>query len=115
MTKKLISHSGAPKQYPNLYLEGAGFVDSANIKGSYTKRMFVYFTPQFYQIEDEHQRAHRVISSNQTNGSYKFQFINVDTQKSETLTVKVDDRIRATKPKLSFPSFRFDVPTIKQW
>ena len=115
MTKKLISHSGAPKQYPNLYLEGAGFVDSANIKGSYTKRMFVYFTPQFYQIGDEHQRAHRVISSNQTNGSYKFQFINVDTQKSETLTVKVDDRIRATKPKLSFPSFRFDVPTIKQW
>jgi hypothetical protein len=24
--------------------------------------------------------------------------------------VKIDDRIRATKPKLSFPSFRFNVP-----
>jgi len=113
LTKKLISHSGAPKQYPNLYLEGAGFVNSAHINGSYTKRMFLYFTPQFYQIEDEHNRAHRVLSTNQSNGSYKFQFINVDNQKSETLTVKIDDRIRATKPKLSFPSFRFNVPIVK--
>jgi hypothetical protein len=115
LTKKLVSHSGAPKQYPNLYLEGSGFVDSANVKGSFTKRMFLYFTPQFYQIEDEHQRAHRIISTNQNNGSYKFQFINVDNQKSETLTVKIDDRIRATKPKLSFPTFRFNIPTIKEW
>jgi hypothetical protein len=107
LIKKLVSHSGAPKQYPNMYLEGAGFVNSANINGSYTKRMFVYFTPQFYQIEDEHQRTHRVVSTKQSNGSYKFQFINVDNQKSQILTVKIDDKINMSKNRLKFPSFRF--------
>jgi hypothetical protein len=108
LSKKLISHSGAPKPYPNLYLEGEGFVNTANVKGNFSKRMFLYFTPQFYLLEDEHQRAHRVIATKQTGGLYKFQFLNVDNQKSEILTVRIDDRMRIGQKKISFPSFRFD-------
>lgn len=108
LSKKLISHSGAPKPYPNLYLEGEGFVSTANVKGSFSKRMSLYFVPQFYLLEDEHQRAHRVISTKQTGGLYKFQFLNVDNQKSEVLTVRIDDKMRIGQKKIAFPSFRFN-------
>lgn len=93
LNKSLVSHSGAPKPYPNLYIEGKAFVDVAHVSGNHSKRMHLYFVPQFYQLEDANQRMHRVLSTNQTGGLYKFQFINTDNQKSETITVKIDDRI----------------------
>lgn len=102
--KTLISHQGAPKPYPNLYIPGKGFVDVAHAGGNHTKRLSLYFVPQFYELEDEKGRMHRVLSTNQTNGMYKFQFINVDNQKSETITVKIDDRLTGEKPTINFDS-----------
>jgi hypothetical protein len=102
--KTLISHRGAPKPYPNLYIPGKGFVDVAHVGGNHTKRLSLYFVPQFYELEDEKGRMHRVLSTNQTNGMYKFQFINVDNQKSETITVKIDDRLAGEKPTINFDS-----------
>jgi hypothetical protein len=108
LSKRLVSHSGAPKPYPNLYLEGEGFVNAATVGGPHSKRMTLYFVPQFYLLEDEHQRAHRVLATNQSGGLYKFHFMNVDNQKSEVITVKIDDKLRAGQKKISFPSFRFN-------
>lgn len=105
--KTLISHRGAPKPYPNLYIPGKGFVDVAHVGGNHTKRLSLYFVPQFYELEDEKGRMHRVLSTNQTNGMYKFQFINVDNQKSETITVKIDDRLAGEKPTINFDSWYF--------
>lgn len=91
IVKKLVSHSGAPKAYPNLYLEGTGFLNAANVVGSFTKRMHLYFTPQFYYLRDERENKKAVVSTKQKNGNYKFLFINADNQKCETLTVNIDD------------------------
>lgn len=112
LTKRLISHSGAPKPYPNLYLEGEGFVNVARVSGAHSKRMRLFFAPQCYMLEDDQGRIQRVLSTNQTRGSYKFQFINTDNQKMDTLTVKIDDRIQPVQPKVAFPKFMFTVPKI---
>ena len=39
LVKRLVSHSGAPKPYPNIYIEGEGFVNVARVQGEYTKKM----------------------------------------------------------------------------
>lgn len=88
-----VSHSGAPKQYPNLYVKGQGFANVGHVNGNYSKRAFLYFTPQYYKLRDNDGMLSDVISTNKTGGSYKFQFINVDNQKSEILSIKIDDRI----------------------
>jgi len=102
LVKRLISHSGAPKQYPNMYIEGTGFVDVAHISGKNLSRMKLYFNPQFYQLEDDSGRMTSVLSTNQTNGAYKFQFINVDNQKSDVLTVRIDDKTQQIVPKIKY-------------
>lgn len=110
LEKKLISHSGAPKPYPNLYLPGSGFVDVVRVGGPSSKKMTVYFTPQYYQLQDDNNRSHRVLATNQTNSYYKLNFINVDNQKSDSLTIRIDDRVRVAQSKISFPKFRFSTP-----
>lgn len=93
LIKKIISHSGAPKAYPNLYLEGTGFLDVANVEGTFTKRMHLYFTPPFYYLRDENENKKPVLSTKQKNGKYKFFFINADNQKAESITIEIDDQL----------------------
>ena len=92
LRKKLISHTGAPKPYPNLYLETDTFVDTIRVNGPSSKRMKLYFNPEYYQLLDDDERITRVIETKQTRGEYKIQFINLDNQKSQVLTVVIDDR-----------------------
>lgn len=105
LKKRLVSHSGAPKPYPNLYVEGNGFVDVMRVSGESSKRMTVIFTPQFYAYEDDNGRTHQVLQTNQNGGCYKLQFINLDNQKGETLTINVDDKIKIDTPSPSMPKF----------
>lgn len=91
ITKKIISHSGAPKPYPNLYLPGNGMVDVAHAHGPHSKKATLFFTPQCYEIIDSNNRMQRTVETNLTGGSYKFNFINVDNQKNEILDVKIED------------------------
>lgn len=92
LQKKLISHSGAPKPYPNLYLEADTFVDTIRTSGPQSKRMRLIFNPEFYYVTDDQQKVVQVLSTKQTGGSYKLQFINVDNQKSAIATITIDDR-----------------------
>jgi hypothetical protein len=86
-----------------MYLEGSGFVDSARVHGIHSKSMKLYFSPQYYHIEDNHGRTISPISTQQTNGAYKFQFINVDNQKMDTLTVTINDQTTPPSSNLQFP------------
>lgn len=104
---KMVSHSGAPKPYPNLYLNSDTFVDTIRVSGEHSKRMKVYFNPEYYHLEDDSGRFIRTIATAQTGGSYKLQFINIDNQKSRTIDITVDDRTRAATRTLGFPNFRF--------
>lgn len=107
LQKKLISHAGAPKPYPNLYLEADTFVDTIRVGGPNSKSMRLYFNPEYYHLYDDENRLHRVLATKQTGGQYKLQFINLDNQKSETINITINDRIRAATKTIAFPDFRF--------
>ncbi len=105
--KKLISHSGAPKPYPNLYLEADTFVDTIKVSGQSTKSMKVYFNPEYYYVYDDHDRMTPVLATRQTGGVYKLQFINTDNQKSTTLNITINDQLSVSTKTLAFPETRF--------
>lgn len=96
LNKRLVSHAGAPKPYPNMYLEADAFVDTIKVSGPNSKRMRLYFNPEFYYVYDDENRMQPVIATTQRGGSYRVQFINVDSQKSVTINVNIDDHVRST-------------------
>lgn len=105
--KKLISHTGAPKAYPNLYLEAECFTNTIRVNGSAAANMKLYFNPEFYYLIDDQERFVNVISTKQSQGSYKINVINLDNQLSQAITIRIDDRIRASSKQMAFPSVRF--------
>jgi hypothetical protein len=107
LQKKLISHAGAPKPYPNLYLEADTFVDTIRVAGPNAKTMRVYFNPEYYHLYDDNGRLIRVLATKQTGGQYKLQFINLDNQKSAVINININDRIRAASKTIKFPDIRF--------
>jgi hypothetical protein len=111
LMKRLVSHSGAPKPYPNMYLEADAFVDTIKVNGPTSRRLKLYFNPEYYAIENSDGNLQKVVSTVQDGGCYKFQFINVDSQKSQIVTVNVDDRTKAIKSKLAYPSGRYGAPS----
>jgi hypothetical protein len=96
LTKKLISHTGAPKAYPNLYVQADLFQDTIRVSGPHSKRLKVYFNPEFYSIIDNKNRKNDVVTTKQHGGSYTLQFINIDRQKSTSIKIQLDDQRKAT-------------------
>lgn len=107
LQKELVSHTGAPKPYPNLYLEGELFRNTINVAGPHSKRMKVYFNPEYYYIYDDDNRQRKVIMTKQSGGSYKLQFINVDNLKSQEVNITIDDRLTASQRTISYPNVQF--------
>lgn len=91
LVKSIVSHSGAPKSYPNMYIPGEAMVDVARISGSASKNLKLYFVPQYYKLENDDKSQYDILQTNTMNGSYKFQFINTDNQKSDIVTVNIND------------------------
>lgn len=90
--KKLISHSGAPKPYPNLYVEADVFVDTIRVSGKNSRQMKVYFNPVCYDITNNDKSKTRVISTKQKSGSYRISLFNTDNQTPQTVDITLDDR-----------------------
>lgn len=88
--KALVSHLGAPKPYPNLYLEGQLFVDT--IASSGKSQMRLYFNPQYYYTSDDQNSLTQVVQTNQVNGFYKLNIINLDNLLATEIDITVDDR-----------------------
>lgn len=95
LVKALVSHSGAPKPYPNLYLQTDTFVDTIKVRGPNTKRLRVYFNPEFYQLIDDDERITPVLATKQTGGQYQMQFINLDNHKNQILSINIDDQVKS--------------------
>jgi hypothetical protein len=89
--KRLISHSGAPKSYPNLYLERDLFKDTIRLSGEQTKRLKVYFTPELYQTFDDFGKKENIVINTAENGKYILSAINLDNQKSVSLSINIHD------------------------
>jgi hypothetical protein len=109
LTKELISHSGAPKMYPNLYLNKDTFIDTIRVNGPNAKKMKLYFNPEYYHIQDGDDRTEPVIATRQKSGGYEIQVINLDNQKSQKIAVSIDDRIKAVAQDVDFPTERFGI------
>lgn len=91
LQKELVSHMGAPKPYPNLYLPGTLFENTIRVGGAHSRRMRLYFNPEFYYHVDDKGRTVRSVQTRQSGGGYRLQFINVDNLKSTNINVNIDD------------------------
>lgn len=86
---KRVSASGAPMQYPNLFLLNRDtFIDA--IKSSNKNRMKIYFDPDFYQVMDNDGRIVDVVRANDS--KYKISIINLDFQDQANIDIKIEDR-----------------------
>lgn len=91
IVKKLISRSGAPKAYPNMYLNQDTFVDTIRTSGK--KKMKVYFNPEFVHLFDTKGNDLKPIKFASENGKYKLQIVNVDLQKQKTIDIFVKNKL----------------------
>lgn len=89
LNKKLISVGGAPKPYPNFFLQQDAFVDS--IRSSGAKAAKVIFNPEFLRITNN-DNADLGFLKMQNGQGYKLQMINVDLQAQQTFDVVLEDR-----------------------
>lgn len=89
---ELVSHSGAPKPYPNMYWEQDLFEDAPKVSGPAARRMRFYFNPEFYSIVDKDGSVEPVLSTQQKGGKYVLQLINTDSQRMAKVDVLIDDR-----------------------
>jgi hypothetical protein len=98
LTLKAISRGGAPKQYPNFYvdpdLDDNITVDSFTqdaIFDSGHKKMTIYFTPDARIAKTSTGETEDVFYTDNQQGSYSLHLINLDVQKSDTATISVKD------------------------
>lgn len=89
---KQISHSGAPKAYPNFYIENEVFANLIRVSGDRSKTMKVFFNPEHYQTIDDSGRITKIVQSESDGAKYVFQFVNTDSQKSSNLSVIIEDK-----------------------
>lgn len=90
LKKKLISSSGAPKPYPNMYLNEDTFVDT--IRDSGHTKVKIYFDPEYLSIIGDSNVELNYLATKQKSSRYKLQFINIDFQQSQELDIMLDDR-----------------------
>jgi hypothetical protein len=92
IVKRLVSASGAPKPYPNMYLNEDTFADV--VKDSRHSRVTVYYDPEylrvFNQVGDRKEDV-GLLATKQNGGSYRMQFINTDLQKSAAVDIIIDE------------------------
>jgi hypothetical protein len=119
---KLISREGAPKTYPNVYLNEDTFQDL--IKSSGKDRMTVVFDPEYYIVRKtaaesltgqnegnafsvpivegmQGEEDLNFIASNDDIATYKIQIINTDLQQSELIDIKIVDK---SSPPIQIPA-----------
>jgi len=89
ISQKLISVAGAPKSYPNAFLNEDTFVDTFKTEG-YTK-MSVYFNPEFLSLTDKEGRDLGLLKTG-VEDTYVLQLLNIDLQKQEIVRINVQTR-----------------------
>ena len=96
---ELVSRFGAPKPYPNLYLERDLFVDTMRDSGH--SRLRIFFDPEYYDVtktetistykRGKEYFSQRNASLNLIADNYKLQIINVDDQMSKVIDIQIND------------------------
>jgi hypothetical protein len=81
--------AGAPKAYPNMYLNRDTFVDT--IRDSGHSRMHVVFNPEYLQVLDARGNDLKLLKTG-PDAIYKLSLINVDLESQKTVTIKLEDK-----------------------
>lgn len=89
LANRLISLSGAPKAYPNAYLNSDTFVDT--IKDSGHGKVEIYFNPEYLKATDSSGVDVGLLNTHQ-DSNFKLQLINIDLQQQKTVSINIDDR-----------------------
>lgn len=84
-----ISGPGAPKPYPNLYLNRDTFVDT--IKNEGYSQMTVVFNPEFYELSRQGSTTNTKLIEFGPDNKYRIQLINTDLQEDQFVDVVVTD------------------------
>jgi hypothetical protein len=95
LVKKLISISGAPKQYPNAYLNADTFVDT--IKDSGHTNIRIVFNPDYLNLVSSENADLKLLKTDRVGGKYRLQLINVDLQAQQNVDITLRD-LRRTEP-----------------
>ena len=90
LQKGYISQPGAPKPYPNLYLNMDLFVDT--MKDSGHNRMTIFFDPEYLEVYDENDNKLELIYADCDNPSYVMSIINTDLLESEILNITICEK-----------------------
>lgn len=98
LVKKLISVSGAPKAYPNFFLERNLFENSIRTSGH--RRVKLIFNPEYLSVTNQNDDDLGFLKTSESNGDneYRLQMINVDVQQQQTIKVKIKD-LRKTEER----------------
>lgn len=85
--KKLISISGAPKSYPNMYMQNDLFEDTMRTSGR--KKLTVYFTPEYLEVTRRSGSRIGLLATDSNGGNYRLQIINTDLQKAASVDISI--------------------------
>jgi hypothetical protein len=87
--KELISTSGAPKQYPNMFLKNELSIDS--VKSSKNTKIRVYFDPEYLKVSTREGDDLHLLKTEKRNGLYRFMLLNTDRQLQSNFDIKIFD------------------------
>ena len=110
--KKLISRSGAPKAYPNYFIQQDAFVDT--IRDSGHKKLHIFFTPEYMKVLDTQENDLKLLNFDKINletdnrNRYVISMINVDLQEQANINIKLSDRRSSMVDNMSFAQKRLN-------
>lgn len=107
LQKKMVSHAGAPKSYPNMYLQADLFVDTVRVAGPNTRQARLFFNPQSYYVYDNDGSIVPLLATVQGGGEYKLNVINLDNQKSVTVNVGINDQTTSGVQSVALADVKF--------
>jgi len=92
----LISREGAPKEYPNVFIEKDTFIDSIQL--SNFDRMTLFFDPEYYKLKKEISTNNGSKTEEDMNllslgqNTYNIQIVNIDLAKSKEINISIYDK-----------------------
>ena len=96
-----ISQPGAPRAYPNMYVSpteseniNAVRLTEDVIRDSMHTKMRVYFDPEHHKVYSNQLGDLKHLANVSSGGVYKFEVLNLDRQKSKTLSLKLKKKRR---------------------
>jgi hypothetical protein len=90
---KVVCDSGSPRQYPNMKLRVDAFKDTISVSGDASRRLKVYFTPEYLTVRGNNGVKYKIVEAQNRNQNsyYILQMINLDNQKTQLLKINIKD------------------------